>query len=291
MKLFNVQGMEKINARSGIIFDIKRFSVHDGPGIRTSVFLKGCPLSCIWCHNPEGISSDISIWYNQKICIKCGLCIEVCPNKSLGMNLSGDKSIEINYELCKTNGKCVEICPAGALEFTGRSASIDEITEELKKDLLFYRKSGGGVTITGGEPFFQPEFCMEILKACKDLCINTAVETCLYCEKEILEGIVNYVDLFLVDLKIFNSAKHKQFTGKPNHLIKRNLDFLHSVGKDIIIRVPLIKGITNDSLNRVQIEKYVHNLNPDIPVEYLNYNLLTKSKYKKLSIPYMYENI
>lgn len=278
--------MEKVNKDQGIIFNIKRFSVHDGPGIRTTVFMKGCPLQCIWCHNPEGINSEIIIWYNRNICIACGQCVEICPNKALSFHSSENKYIEISRELCNVTGDCVKICPTGAIQLTGACTSINEIMNEIRKDILFYQTSGGGVTITGGEPTNQPEFCLGILKACRSENINTIIETCLYCEREVLKNLMNYVDYFIVDMKIFDSAKHEEYTGKPNEIIKDNLHYLIEMNKDILIRIPLIKGITDSSANKKSIEKFVHDLNPDIPIEYLNFNPLTKSKYQKLSLPF-----
>lgn len=281
--------MERAIKQTGIIFNIKRFSVHDGPGIRTSIFLKGCPLNCIWCHNPEGISPDITIWYNRNICIACGLCVGECPNSALTMNKSVNKYVEINRSRCTLTGKCVKICPTGAMQFTGTTTSIVEIMDEIRKDLVFFKTSGGGVTITGGEPLFQPEFCYGILKACKNEGISTAIETCLFCDLDVLEGMMNVVDMFIVDIKIFNTVKHEQYTGKPNHIIKENIRCLAESGKDIKVRIPLIAGITDSAANTEEIVGFVNSLNPEWPIEYLNYNLLTKSKYQRLAIPWSLE--
>ncbi|MFZ0281788.1 MAG: glycyl-radical enzyme activating protein [Bacteroidales bacterium] len=276
--------MEKINR--GVIFNIKRFSVHDGPGIRTSVFLKGCPLKCVWCHNPEGIESDITIWYNRNICISCGQCAETCPNKALSVHPSENNFIEIDRSLCKLTGDCVKTCPTGAIEFTGIVTGIDEIMNEIRKDILFYQKSGGGVTISGGEPAFQPEFCLGILKACKAENISTAIETCLYCDREVFETLLNYVDLFIVDMKIFDEVQHEKYTGRSNNIIKDNLEYLSGTGKEIIVRIPLIEGITDSVTNLNSIADFVHGLNGGIRIEHLNYNPLAKSKYQKLGIAY-----
>jgi pyruvate formate lyase activating enzyme len=278
-------------ATEGIIFNIKRFSVHDGPGIRTSIFLKGCPLSCIWCHNPEGINCDITIWYNRNICIACGKCTEACPESALKLHNTGQKYIKIDRSHCNVTGECVKVCPTGAIDFTGRISSVAELMTEIRKDELFYESSGGGVTLTGGEPLFQPEFCIGILQACREANFNTALETCLFCKKELLEKAADLVDLFLVDMKIFDGDKHEEFTGKRNDLIKDNLRFLYESGKNIIVRVPLIKGITDSKANRRDIEEFVKKINPGIPVEYLDFNPLTKSKYQKLAIPFLAEGI
>jgi pyruvate formate lyase activating enzyme len=270
----------------GIVFNIKRFSVHDGPGIRTSIFLKGCPLICIWCHNPEGISHDITIWYNRNICIACGKCTEACPRSALTLYTKGEKFIEIDRAGCNATGDCVRVCPTGAIDFTGRILSADDVMAEIRKDELFYETSGGGVTLSGGEPLSQPEFCIELLKSCRQENYNTAVETCLFCEEELLGRVADFVDLFLVDMKIFDGTKHEEYTGRRNELIKTNLKFLSELGKNIIVRVPLIAGITDSAENRNAIEDFVQKINPGIPVEYLDYNPLTKSKYQKLAIPF-----
>ncbi len=276
--------MEKTD--KGAIFNIKRFSVHDGPGIRTSIFLKGCPLKCVWCHNPEGIESDITIWYNRNICISCGQCAEICPNKALSVHPSENNFIEIDRSLCKLTGDCVKTCPTGAIEFTGIVTGIDEIMNEIRKDILFYQKSGGGVTISGGEPAFQSEFCLGILKACKAENISTAIETCLYCDREVVETLLNYVDLFIVDMKIFDEVQHEKYTGRSNNIIKDNLEYLSGTGKEIIVRIPLIEGITDSVTNLNSIADFVHGLNGGIRIEHLNYNPLAKSKYQKLGIAY-----
>jgi len=277
---------KQINA-SGVIFNIKRFSVHDGPGIRTSIFLKGCPLNCIWCHNPEGINPDIDIWYNHNICIACGQCAKICPNGALTLKPAGDKYVEINRNLCSMTGNCVRICPTGALEFNGKVVTVNEIMVEIKKDMVFFRTSGGGVTVTGGEPVYQPEFCIGILQACKSEKINTAIETSLFFDRNILENLSEVIDLFIVDLKIFDPAIHDQYTGQPNHIIKENLGYLAETGKNIAVRVPLIKGITDSVSNIDEIEKFVGGLKLAGPIEYLGFNQLSRGKYKRLSIPYL----
>lgn len=278
--------MEKASKETtGTVFNIKRFSVHDGPGIRTSIFLKGCPLNCIWCHNPEGIDSAVTIWYNRNICISCGECITACRQNALGFNSAENRFISIDRGLCTLNGDCVRACPSGAIEFTGRIYSVSAIMEEVRRDTIFYIRSGGGVTITGGEPLFQPEFCLEILKACKAEKIDTAIETSLLCEREVLVSMLNRTDLFIVDMKIYDPAKHEQYAGKSNNVIKENLKYLADAGKEIIVRVPLIRGITDSAENLENIRDFVVGLNGAIPVEYLTYNPLAKNKYQKLGIP------
>jgi pyruvate formate lyase activating enzyme len=291
MRLFNAQHREKMADINGTIFNIKRFSVHDGPGIRTSIFLKGCPLHCIWCHNPEGINHGITIWYNRNTCIACGQCVEVCPKQALSLNLSEKKLIEIDYNKCDITGNCVKICPTGSLQFTGSRTTVSDIMIEIMKDSLYYLTSGGGVTLSGGEPTLQPDFCLEILKKCKTAEIHTAIETCLFCERKVLDSLIDYVDLFIVDMKIFDSSTHEKYTGKPNEIIKENLGYLVVCNKEILVRVPLIENITDNSKNKKVIEQFVYGFSRNIQIEYLNFNPLTKSKYQKLSIPFSLDKI
>jgi pyruvate formate lyase activating enzyme len=272
---------------TGTIFKIKRFSIHDGPGIRTSVFLKGCPLNCIWCHSPEGISSDIAIWHDNSLCIACGQCVKACPNSALKLSKSPESIINIDRALCSLSGDCVNGCPTGAIQFTGYKISVTDIMSEIKKDILYYNKSAGGMTLTGGEPLYQPEFSIEILKACKENNILTAIESCLFCEKETIDRISEFVDLFIIDMKIYDEVKHLRFTGKSNEIIKENFRHIAKSGKDILVRIPMIKGLTDTEENLSAIDEFVHGINKLIPVEHIKYNPLAENNYKKLGIPFM----
>jgi pyruvate formate lyase activating enzyme len=287
MKLLKEQPMEIPNEQMGTIFKIKRFSVHDGPGIRTAVFLKGCPLNCIWCHSPEGISSEIKIWHNNNVCISCGQCVSVCPNKALESIPGNGIHIEIDRSLCKTTGHCVKICPANAIQFTGYSTTAVKVMKEIEKDLAYYKASGGGITLTGGEPLFQIDFSKEILKKCKDKNINTAIETSLYCDSDRLSSIADFVDLFIIDMKIFDQEKHEYYTGKPNMIIKENFVHLAKMGKEIIVRIPIISNITDIEDNKKNIINYIHGINRDIPIEYIPFNPLAENNYKLLGIPFL----
>ncbi len=272
---------------TGTIFKIKRFSIHDGPGIRTSVFLKGCPLNCIWCHSPEGISSDIAIWHDQSLCIGCGECVKTCPASALKLNKGSEANISINHALCSLSGDCVNVCPTGAIQFTGYKINVTDIISEIEKDFLYYRKSVGGITLTGGEPLYQTEFSTGILKACKEKNIHTAIESCLFCDKETIERISEFVDLFIVDMKIFDKSKHIKYTGKSNEIIKNNFEYISKSGKSIIVRIPLIPGITDTEENKTSIEKYIHAIDKKIPIEYIRYNPLAENNYKRLGIPFL----
>ncbi len=272
---------------TGTIFKIKRFSIHDGPGIRTSVFLKGCPLNCIWCHSPEGISSDIAIWHDNSLCIACGKCVKTCPNSALKLSDSLESIINIDRALCSLSGDCVDVCPTGAVQFTGYKISVKDILSVIEKDILYYTRSGGGITLTGGEPLYQPEFSVEILRACKEYSIHTAIESCLYCDKETIDRISGFVDLFIIDMKICDSTMHLKYTGKSNDIIKENFRHIAKSGKEILVRIPMIKGITDTEDNLNEIEEFVHGINKLIPIEHISYNPLAENNYKKLGIPFL----
>lgn len=279
--------MVKRNSGEGDVFKIKRFSVHDGPGIRTSVFLKGCPLKCVWCHSPEGISSANSLWYNKNFCIACGECVEACPSNALRLTDDATPEIEIDRNACRLSGECVKTCPTNALQFTAYKATVAEIITEIEKDLAYYQTSGGGVTLTGGEALYQPEFSFEILKGCKERNIHTAIETCLYCDREVIDLILPYVDLFFIDLKLFDDILHKKYTGRSNERIKDNFRYIAASGKKIIVRIPLIENITDTTENRKAIMDFVAETNENIPVELIRYNPLTENNYNRLGIPFL----
>jgi pyruvate formate lyase activating enzyme len=270
----------------GTIFKIKRFSVHDGPGIRTSVFLKGCPLNCVWCHSPEGIGPDISIWFNQNACIRCGRCVKACPEEALRMNNGSYPYIEIDRSKCRVTGNCVRVCPAKAMQFTGMVVSPEEVFSEIENDVVFYQSSGGGVTITGGEPLYQPGFAYEILDLCKRKQIHTAIETSLFAEKEVIKRISSVTDLVIADLKILDPVMHKLHTGESNEIIKENFAFLTGSGKSIIVRIPLVKNITDTIENRIAVQNFVSSFGKKIPIEFIDFNPLAANNYKRLEIPF-----
>ena len=271
----------------GMIFKIKRFSIHDGPGIRTTIFLKGCPLSCIWCHSPEGISRDITIWHNSSSCISCGTCVNACPESALLLTGKVEAKVEIDRDRCIPGDTCVNVCPTGSLQFTGRKASVAEMLNEIEKDKLYYNESGGGVTLTGGEPFAQPEFAYTILKTCHERGINTAVETSLFCDQNILEKFTGVTRLFIADIKIFDPHRHMTFTGVSNETILGNFRYLAGLGKDIIVRIPIVPGITDTDENIKAITEFVNSVDPAVPVELIKYNTLAQNNYRRLNLTYL----
>ncbi len=235
-------------AAKGLITDIKRYAIHDGPGIRTTVFFKGCPLSCPWCHNPECISSEKDLMYFEYKCISCGICIKECPEDALEKEGPG---VKINYSLCTSCERCAEVCPTGALEIKGQWYSVGEVMKELEKDLLFYDSSEGGVTFSGGEPLYQPDFLLALLKECRRGRIHTVLDTSGCADREIMEQVMDYVDLFYYDLKLTDRSEQKKFLGSEIENSFRNLELLNRAGRgsDTVIRIAVIPGISDTGQN------------------------------------------
>jgi glycyl-radical enzyme activating protein len=227
---------------SGNILDIKRFSIHDGPGIRTTVFLKGCPLHCLWCHNPESISLKKEIGYLPEKCIGCGECVKACPNSCHRFE---DGIHYYERKNCVSCALCTKTCFTGALKTYGEQKNVDEVYSEIAKDISYYIRSGGGVTLSGGEPMAQYEFTKSLLKALKNQDIHTCLETCGQASTNLYEEINQYVDLFLFDYKETDPKRHKEYTGVDNSLIQKNLHRLDSIGASIILRCPIIPGLND----------------------------------------------
>jgi pyruvate formate lyase activating enzyme len=243
---------------NGIIFDIKRFAIHDGPGIRTTVFFKGCPLSCWWCHNPESQSANPSLLYREQVCVRCGACVEVCPQSARSLDDCG--AVVVEQALCNNCGTCVEACPAGAMEKVGRTVTVDELMAEIEKDSPFFDQSGGGVTFSGGEPLSQSEFLGDVLDHCVDHDIHTAVDTCGFAKPAVLRAVAEKTDLFLFDLKYMNPERHREITGVDNSVILGNLKMLSSMGKAFHVRVPVIPDVNDSDRNLDAIGDFVSSL-------------------------------
>ena len=232
--------------QSGRVFDIKRYAINDGPGIRVTIFLKGCPLACRWCHNPESISPEVQKLYTASKCIGCGECVKVCPLQACELTEEG---IRTNADLCDVCGKCAEVCPAKATEMSGQYESVDDLMAVIEKERPFFEQSDGGVTFSGGEPLLYPKFLTEILDACGKRGIHRAVDTAGLAKKDVLLKIASRTDLFLFDLKLMDSEKHKNWTGVGNEVILDNLHSLAETGVAIQVRIPLIAGINADDGN------------------------------------------
>lgn len=264
---------------TGMIFDIKRYALHDGPGIRTTVFFKGCPLHCSWCHNPEGQSFDPELMIWPERCIRCKTCVSACPNSAISTENS---SIVTDRTKCKACGVCAEKCPAKAREIVGKKFSVDELMQEVEKDVLFYDESGGGVTISGGEPLAQPVFLNAFSSACKKEGFHVAVDTNGYAKTEIVMKVSRNVDLFLYDLKVMDDKRHKLHTGVSNKLILKNLKILDSLGKRIIVRFPVVPSVNSDEENVRGTSDFVSRLKNVEEIDILPYHRLGIEKAKRL---------
>jgi pyruvate formate lyase activating enzyme len=267
----------------GIIFDIKKFSIHDGPGIRTTVFLKGCTMRCQWCHNPESHQPEPELILRPERCIQCASCVEACPHGAISLHHG---AISYHREKCIACGRCTEMCYAQARELIGREVSVDETLAEIERDVPFYKESGGGVTFSGGEPLLQRDFLSALLQGCQERGIHAAVDTCGAVSWDIIDGIRTEVDLFLYDLKLIDDALHRKFTGTSNRGIIKNLQNLSARGAEIIIRVPIIPAITDGEENLRQIGRLAAAL-PDLQrLDILPYFHIAVEKYRRLNRDY-----
>lgn len=285
--------MDFFHNTAGIIFDIKRYSIHDGPGIRTTFFFKGCPLSCWWCHNPEGISSGPVLSWHRNRCIRCAKCVSVCPE---GAWSEGESGMVRDAALCTECRACEEKCPTLAIDFAGRKISVRELVKEAEKDIPFYDKSGGGVTFSGGEPFMQPEFLLSCLRALKEKEISTVVDTSGCAPLDSLLEAAEFADLFLFDLKLLDSEEHKKYTGVSNGLILSNLvkldEKIASLGRGgINIRIPLIPGINDSAETLKGFADIAAELAALKGVNILPYHSIGKGKYRDLEREYKMEGI
>lgn len=286
MKLLQEQAME-ISKMEGNIFDIRRFSTHDGDGIRTTVFLKGCPLSCVWCQNPEGISVKRRPLYFENRCIHCGTCAANC--KDGGFRLENNQII-LNPNAKEDWGQLIYSCPTGAIEMDSRTNNVEEIMTEIRRDKIFYNH-GGGVTLSGGEPLLQWEFAREILRQCQEEGIHTAIETSLFAKSEIVEAIIPYLNMAFSDLKLIDDKEHKKYVGVSNELIKKNIEILltSEIRNRVIIRTPMIPGITTSKENIQGIATFISSVYEEVSYEILNYNPLAEAKYHLVDMEYCFK--
>ena len=265
----------------GNIFAIKQFSLHDGPHLRTTVFFKGCPMNCLWCHNPEGISPQVQIVSDPEKCVGCGECADQCETGSLKLTESGPLR---NNSTCRCCGSCTELCPSLAHEKVGWRAGVAEVLSEIEKDIPFYDCSGGGVTFSGGEPLAQPEFLLALLKGCEALAIHRTVDTSLHAPENVVAAVAEKTDLFLCDIKHMDSSVHQRITGVDNVRILGNIRFLASEGYPLRIRLPLIPSVNDDEGNLIETIAFIKSLGSIESVDLLPYHKSGRAKYKKLDM-------
>ena len=278
--------MESINyRRSGIIFDIQRYSIHDGPGIRTIAFLQGCPLSCKWCCNPESQSLKPVLLFNADVCVHCGKCLNACKQGALST-----KPFSINRDVCVACGECAKVCPAGALVIKGKEMTVEQLVKELKKDAITFRRSNGGITLSGGEPLVQSDFAVEVLKACKEQGWHTAMETTGLASEEVIRKVFPWIDLVLLDIKAFDPAIHKEYTGVSNEVILKNSILISNIAP-VVVRIPTVPGV-NASVNEYEaICAHVRKMNGVDTLHILPYHTYGENKYALLGKQYALKDL
>ncbi len=272
---------------NGIVFDIQKFCVHDGPGIRTTVFLKGCMMNCLWCHNPEALSPKIQLSYDKEKCNMCGACSE-CKNN---VHEFDDKTHKVNFKNCKGCGLCVELCPASALKLIGKKMNAKDVIKEVLKDKKYYESSSGGVTFSGGEATMQFDFLLELLKLSKENGISTALETNGVIEEEKLKILLEYVDLFLFDYKATNDTKHKEFTKVSKSKVLSTLDFLNQNNAKIILRCPIIPTYNDNEEHFKAIKDIKDKYQNIISVDIMGYHDIGRHKWEQIGLDYKLKDL
>jgi pyruvate formate lyase activating enzyme len=276
---------------TGRILHLQRLSTEDGPGIRTTVFFKGCPLRCAWCHNPESISSKMQVQWLAARCLGCGACVATCPNGCLELT---DGGLLTDRARCQACGACAQACPSGAREMLGRMLTVEELLSELRKDRAYYEKSGGGVTLSGGEPALQPQFAEALLYGLKESGISTALDTCGLCSPATLDCLLPHTDVVLYDLKLLDGARHRELTGSPNRQILENLLHLREMQArrpfELWVRTPLIPGATDDTANLSAIGAFLaEEMNGCVTRwELCAFNNLCRDQYARLGMEWAY---
>ncbi len=297
-----------MSGETGTIFNIQKFSVHDGPGIRTTVFFKGCPLGCRWCHNPEGQHVAKELVILQSRCLGCGTCVAVCPERAIApasgilratetaeavrtaatTDASEPPKVVTDRKKCTVCGECAAVCPVAAREIAGKEVTSNWVMEQILKDRMFYEQSGGGATFSGGEPLMQPEFLRELLIRCKDEDIGTAVDTSGCAPWEVVEQVAPLTDIFLYDVKMVDPEKHVKYTGTSNKTILDNLVRLCRIHESIIARIPIVPGVNDDDKNIQDTGRFLAGLNIR-QVNILPYHNMGSDKYTRLGMAYSME--
>lgn len=267
--------------RTGTVFEVQRFSLHDGPGTRTTVFLKGCPLKCLWCHNPEGLSTKPQLRLKSKSCIECHSCELTCPQ---GATTAQFQAAQVDRDACDDCGLCTEVCPSEGLEMIGKVMTAEDVIAIVERDVDYFNTSGGGMTLSGGEALAQPQFALALLRIAKQKGIHTCIETSCFTSKNIIESVRPYVDTFLVDIKAFDDTLHHQLTGVHNNIILSNIEHLSASGVDLTLRLPTIPGCNDHDSELKAKAKFIHTLSHQHRVELLPYHQMGESKHQQIGM-------
>ena len=268
---------------TGLIFDIKKYAINDGPGIRMTIFFKGCNLSCQWCHNPESLSPKVQKMYNASKCIGATKCLDNCPNDALVLTKEG---VVTDFDACNLCGKCAEVCPTKAFEMLGSNIPISVLMKKIDNEAIFFDQSDGGVTFSGGEPLMHSEYLLKALKECGKRMYHRVVDTTAFANQDVLLEVAENCEMFLIDLKTMDSEKHKLFTGVHNEKILSNIIELSKTNCDIIFRMPLIKGVNSDELNIIKTAEFINSLEGNrTQINLLPYHKVAENKMIKLGMP------